>query len=176
MKIKSVRIETLVAHPSNPRTIKTERYKKLKESIQKFPEMLNLRPLVINEKNEVLGGNMRLFVLKELGYKEVPVLDASGLSLEQQNEFLIKDNLNYGEWDYDILANIWDTTELGDWGMDLPVVESTYVPVYEPTIDTNDITKDEIEKKAKELAEQMVKSQKSHEVMCPNCGHEFKIS
>jgi len=175
MEIKLVDINTLRAHQSNPRVIKTEKYIKLKESIQKFPEMLNLRPLIINGNNEVLGGNMRLAVCKELGFKQVPVMDASHLPIEKQNEFLIKDNLNYGEWDYDVLANTWEYDILGEWGMDLPTFD-TYVPVYEPTIDTSDVTKDEIERKARELAEQMVKTQKSVEVMCPNCGHEFKIS
>lgn len=176
MDFKIVKIDTLKLHRNNPRSIKTDKYIKLKESIQKFPEMLNLRPLVINENNEVLGGNMRLLACKELGYLEIPIIEAFGLTLEQQKEFIIKDNISFGEWDFDILANTWESEHLVDWGMDLPTYDNAYIPIYDPIINTDDITQQQIETKAKELAEQMVKSQKTQEVMCPTCGYEFKVS
>lgn len=171
-----VEVSKLKNSDYNPRSIREERFKKLKQSISEFPEMLHFRPLVVNDQMEVIGGNMRLLACRELGIKEVPVIYADHLSPEAQKQFMIKDNLNYGEWDYDVLANVWDIEALNDWGMDLPTMDSGYVPVYEPTIDTNDITEEQIQIKAKELAEQMVKSQKSADVMCPNCGHEFKVS
>lgn len=110
-------VSELVLLKGNPRIIKDDKYKKLKESIRTFPEMLNLRPLIINKDNEVLGGNMRLMVCKDLGIKEVPIIYAEGLTKEQEKEFIIKDNVNFGEWDWDIIANEWDSLALNDWGL-----------------------------------------------------------
>jgi DNA modification methylase len=105
---------------SNPRLIKDERFSKLCKSLKDFPEMLNLRPIVIDENNMVLGGNMRLRALQELGYKEIPVVRASDLSEEQKREFIIKDNIGYGEWDWEIIANDWDAVKLEEWGLEIP--------------------------------------------------------
>lgn len=112
---------------SNPRVIDEKKYKKLVQSIKELPEMLEHRGLLVypNKKKYVtIGGNMRLRALEELGYKEVwcEVLDAS-TSIEQLNEMIIKDNLSYGLWDWDALANDWNEIELKDWGMDLPSFE-----------------------------------------------------
>ena len=112
-------INKIKRNPDNPRVIKDEKFKKLVKSIREFPEMLNLRPLVIDENNVVLGGNMRLMACKELGLKEVPTIQASELSEEQKKEFIIKDNVGFGEWDWDMLANEWDEAHLNDWGLDL---------------------------------------------------------
>lgn len=113
-------INCIKSNPNNPRVIRDAKYKQLLKSIKDFPQMLNLRPLVIDENNMVLGGNMRLKALKELGYKEVPVMKADELNDEQKKEFIIKDNLPYGEWDTEMLANEWDTEQLQEWGLDVP--------------------------------------------------------
>jgi DNA modification methylase len=108
------------ANPNNPRLVKDDKFKKLVKSIQDFPQMLNIRPIVVNEDMVVLGGNMRLKACKEAGLKEVPVIKASSLTEEQQREFIIKDNVGYGEWDWDLIANEWDAEQVTDWGLDIP--------------------------------------------------------
>lgn len=120
MKTEIVKIKEVKANPSNPRVIKNDKFKKLVNSIKEFPEMLELRPIVVNEENIVLGGNMRLKACKEAGLKEVHIIKASNLTEEQQREFIVKDNVGFGEWDWDILANDWDVEKLTDWGLDLP--------------------------------------------------------
>jgi len=119
--MKTIPIQEVKPNPDNPRVIKDEKFKKLVQSIKDFPEMLKLRPLVLNKDGVVLGGNMRLKALKEVGIKEVPVLYADELTPEQEKEFIIKDNIGFGEWDWEILANEWDAVELEEWGLDLPV-------------------------------------------------------
>ena len=120
MKSELINIKEIKTNPLNPRIIKDDKYKKLVKSIQEFPEMLELRPLVIDENNIVLGGNMRLRVLQELKYKQVPCVRAKDLTAEQKNEFIIKDNLGYGEWDWDVLGNDWDAELLDAWGLENP--------------------------------------------------------
>lgn len=115
-----IAIGQIKPNPNNPRTIKDVKYKKLVESIRTFPKMLELRPIVVNDDMVVLGGNMRLKACKEAGIKEVPVIKASDLTEDEQREFIIKDNVGYGEWDWEMLANEWDVAELDQWGMDLP--------------------------------------------------------
>ena len=118
--IKTISIKDIKENPNNPRKLGKDKYQKLLKSIQDLPQMLSLRPIVVNSDMVVLGGNMRLKALKELKYKEVPIIIADELSEDQQKEFLIKDNLGYGEWDWDMIANEWDMPLLKDWGMDLP--------------------------------------------------------
>jgi DNA modification methylase len=115
-----VPITQVVPNTSNPRIIKDDKFKKLVKSIQEFPEMLNLRPIVVDKDMVVLGGNMRLKACQAAGLKEVPIIVADQLTPEQQAEFIIKDNVGFGEWDWDILANEWDAELLQDWGLDLP--------------------------------------------------------
>jgi len=117
--IQTVKINEVKPNPSNPRTIKDDKFKKLVKSIQDFPEMLKLRPLVVNSEMVVLGGNMRLKACKEAGLTEVPIIYAENLSEAQQQEFIIKDNLGYGEWNLDDLKE-WDMSDLEEWGMDIP--------------------------------------------------------
>ncbi len=117
--IQTVKINEVKPNPSNPRTIKDDKFKKLVKSIKDFPEMLKLRPLVVNSKMVVLGGNMRLKACKEAGLTEVPIIYAENLSEAQQQEFIIKDNLGYGEWNWDDLKE-WDMSDLEEWGMDIP--------------------------------------------------------
>ena len=119
-KIKMIPIKEIKENPNNPRKLNKDKYQKLLKSIQDLPQMLEYRPIVVNSDMVVLGGNMRLKALKELKYKEVPIIIADELSEDQQKEFLIKDNLGYGEWDWDMIANEWDLPLLEDWGMDLP--------------------------------------------------------
>jgi hypothetical protein len=120
MKITITPISSIKPNPNNPRLIKDDKFKKLVKSIQEFPEMLNLRPIVINADNIVLGGNMRLKACKEAGLKQVPVILAEDLTEEQQKQFIIKDNVGFGEWDWEALANQWDSEELSEWGLDIP--------------------------------------------------------
>ena len=113
-------IKEIKPNPNNPRIIKDHKFKQLVKSIQDFPQMLELRPIVIDENNMVLGGNMRLKACIEAGLKDVPVKQAKDLTEEQKKEFIVKDNVGYGEWDWDDLANNWDAQELTDWGLDIP--------------------------------------------------------
>ena len=113
------KITDIKLNPNNPRLIKDDKFKKLVQSIKDFPEMLDIRPIVVNKDMIILGGNMRYRACKEAGIKEIPVI-VTDLSEDKQREFLIKDNTSGGEWDWDMLANEWDVEELQEWGLDLP--------------------------------------------------------
>ncbi len=117
--IENINIKEIKPNSSNPRVIKDYKFKKLVRSIQNFPEMLDLRPIVVNEDKVVLGGNMRLRACQEAGLEEVPIIVAKDLNEAKQKEFVVKDNLNYGEWDWDMLANEFDLMELDTYGLDL---------------------------------------------------------
>jgi site-specific DNA-methyltransferase (adenine-specific) len=121
MNFEIVKVSKLKSNPENPRIIKDGKFEKLVKSILEFPKMLEIRPIVVNSDFMVLGGNMRLKAVKHLGLKEVPVIQVDDLSEAQQREFVIKDNVGFGEWNWDDLANNWDEQQLVDWGMDLPV-------------------------------------------------------
>jgi site-specific DNA-methyltransferase (adenine-specific) len=136
--IQRVNINTIKANPSNPRVIKDDKFKALVKSIKEFPEMLELRPIVINSDNIILGGNMRLRACKEAGLTEVPIIYASSLDQDKQNEFIIKDNVGYGEWDWDTLANEWDTDLLADWGLEIPDIEMTQLEAQEDDYEVPD--------------------------------------
>ena len=142
---QQVKISKVKGNPSNPRIIKNDKFKKLVKSIQEFPEMLKLRPIVVDEDMIVLGGNMRLKASKDAGLKEVWIEVAEGLTEEQKKEFIVKDNVGFGEWEWDMLANEWDSVQLAEWGLDVwenqddAIVEDddTYTrkivaPTYEP--------------------------------------------
>ena len=123
-------ITDIKPNPKNPRVIKDEKFEKLKKSIKEFPKMMKLRPMVINSDNIVLGGNMRLKALKELGYKEIPdewVKRADELTEDEQRRFIIADNVGFGEHDWEMLANEWDVEELKEWGLDIPEWETPEV-------------------------------------------------
>ena len=119
--MKLVKINSIKTNPKNPRLIKDDKFKKLVKSIQEFPQMLELRPIVVDENNIILGGNMRYKACIEAGLKEVYILKAEDLTELQKDEFIVKDNVGFGEWDWDVLANEWDTDKLQDWGLDLPI-------------------------------------------------------
>jgi DNA modification methylase len=121
-----VKISEVKLNPNNPRLIKDDKFKKLVQSIKDFPEMLNIRPIVVNQDMIILGGNMRYKACKEAGLKEIPII-ITDLTEDQQREFLIKDNTSGGEWDWEVLANEWDTDQLEAWGLDLPIDFNTEV-------------------------------------------------
>jgi hypothetical protein len=144
MKTQKVKISQVKRNPENPRLIKDNKFHKLVKSIKEFPEMLEIRPIVVNDDMVVLGGNMRLKACQEAGLKEVHIIKADKLTVKKQREFIVKDNVGFGEWDWDMLANEWDINELDDWGLDLPFdtepeeSENTYskkieAPSYEPS-------------------------------------------
>jgi hypothetical protein len=116
-------IKKIVPNDKNPRVIKGEKFRKLVKSVQEFPEMLELRPIVVDKNMMVLGGNMRLKACLEAGLQEVPILIADNLTPEQEAEFIIKDNIGFGEWDWDMMANEWDLDDLESWGLDLPNID-----------------------------------------------------
>ena len=121
MKSEIIKLYKIKNNPDNPRLIKDNKFHKLVKSIKEFPEMLKIRPIVVNEDLIVLGGNMRLKACKEAGLKEVPIIKASEFTAKQQREFIVKDNVGFGEWDWNMIANEWDTEQLDDWGLDLPL-------------------------------------------------------
>jgi len=118
MKLKDIK-----PNPNNPRVLRDDKFQKLKQSITEFPKMLSLRPMVIDENNVVLGGNMRLRALQELGFTDVEdawVKRSSDLTEDEKKRFIIADNVAFGEWDWDTLANDWDVVDLEAWGLDIP--------------------------------------------------------
>jgi hypothetical protein len=117
--MKYVPISQVIPNKTNPRYIKDDKFKKLVQSIKDFPQMLELRPIVVDSEMVVLGGNMRLKACQAAGLAEVPILIADQLTPEQQAEFIIKDNVGFGEWDWDVLANEWDAASITDWGLDI---------------------------------------------------------
>ena len=131
MKTQKVQIETIKLDPSNPRSITKEAFESLKQSITDFPEMQSVKPLVVAD-GYAIAGNMRLLAYKDLGYRELHVLDVSEWSQAKRDEFMIKDNTHYGTWDYDALANEWDNLPLNEWGM--AVWEQEEEPEFEDLI------------------------------------------
>lgn len=123
MKIEKVKINSITENPDNPRTIKDYNFEKLVQSIKDFPEMLEARPIVVNQDKTVLGGNMRLKACKEAGLKEVYIINAGDWTEDQQKEFLIKDNLASGDWDWTALGEQYDFKDLESWGMEFPEIK-----------------------------------------------------
>tara|TARA_R100001443_G_C3339336_1_gene174130 strand:- start:375 stop:983 length:609 start_codon:yes stop_codon:yes gene_type:complete len=154
MKVKIYKIKS---NPNNPRLIKDDKFRKLVKSIKDFPEMLEKRPLICSTDEEgnyiVLGGNMRLKASKEAGLKEMPIILADDWSEEQRKEFMIKDNIGFGQWEWDDLANEWNQEDLEDWGLDLPGFE-----IDESELDTefslDDSEKDSIQKNTFTLSDE----------------------
>ena len=118
-KIEKVSISSITENAANPRTINKHKFQKLVNSVKEFPEMLSLRPIIVNKDNVILGGNMRYKACKELGLKEVYIIQAADLDDKQAQEFIVKDNVGFGEWDWDALANAFDNVELKEWGLDV---------------------------------------------------------
>ena len=122
-----VKISQIKPNPKNPRIIKDDKFQKLVKSIQEFPEMLDKRPLIcftdVDGKYVILGGNMRYKACIAAGLKEVPIDLADDWTEEQKRQFVVKDNLGYGDWDFDALSTDYDIGELEEWGLDVPGME-----------------------------------------------------
>jgi len=146
------KIDKLIENDANPRKIGRKQYEALKKSLKDFPEMKQLREIVVDENFVILGGHQRIYALKDLGYKDVIVKQVSGLTARQKREFIIKDNTAAGDWDTDVLANQWDMDELKDFGL----------PDFK------------FDKEPKEAADKG--DYQTHEVTCPACGHHFELS
>ena len=142
MKIENVKLSDIKLNPNNPRLIKDDKFKKLVQSIIDFPEMLKIRPIVVNEDMIILGGNMRFKACKEAGLKEVPIIKTSGLSAEKQREFLIKDNVSGGEWDWNLLANEWDEIKLVEWCLDVDSYDNSNID-FETSLGGESISKED---------------------------------
>lgn len=143
MQSKKVKIETLIPNEKNPRYIKDDKFAKLVKSIQDFPEMLELRPIVLDEKMIVLGGNMRLKACLAAGLKEVPIIIAKDLTAEQKEQFIIKDNVGFGDWDWEMLANEWGNDQLEDWGLTVFQTETD--------VDLSHLEQEDLDAKLQEL-------------------------
>jgi ParB-like chromosome segregation protein Spo0J len=129
MKLKDIK-----PNPNNPRVLRDDKFQNLKQSITEFPKMLSLRPMVIDENNVVLGGNMRLRALQELGFNEIDeawVKRSSDLTEEEKKRFIIADNIAFGEWDWDTLANDWEVVDLEAWGLEIPQFDTVEEEVIE---------------------------------------------
>jgi hypothetical protein len=164
--IEKVKITEVFSNPVNPRTIKEAEFKKLVKSIKDFPEMLDLRPIVVNAEGGIIGGNMRYLACKEIGLKVIPVIRAENLTEEQIEQFIIKDNVSFGEWDWDILANDWKSNKLNDWGLGVwqnKEDNTEFKPVNFPT------------ESDKESIDDNIKNKKDIKTTCPECGHKFNV-
>jgi len=163
-------VDKHIIHPNkdNPRTISEAQMEKLKKSIQEFPEMLKLRPIIVDKDNVIIGGNMRYEALKQLGYGDIPIVKADELTPEQIKEFIIKDNLGYGEWDFDVLKVQWDLDQLGEWGLEVTLndvggdaekyTKKIEAPTYEPKNEQPDISTLVNADKMRELAQRIQNS------------------
>jgi len=135
--VKIVDIKEIKENENNPRYIRDTKFKKLVKSIKDFPEMLEFRPIIVDEDMVILGGNMRLKACKSAGLNKVWVDIVKGWSEKQKQEFIIKDNSSFGEWDWDLLANEWDVYELNEWGLSLPEFKPNNIEVNEAIEVTN---------------------------------------
>jgi ParB-like chromosome segregation protein Spo0J len=139
MNLKKVKLSEIKNNPNNPRILKDDKFAKLVKSIKEFPKMMEIRPIVVNSDMIVLGGNMRLKACKEAGLKEVPIVLADDLTEDEQKQFIIKDNLGYGDWDWDMLANEWESELLEDWGLE---VWKAPAEIDYSILDDNDLTEE----------------------------------
>ena len=173
MKIEKVKISKVKLNPNNPRLIKDEKFKKLVNSIKELPEMLEIRPIVVNSDMIVLGGNMRLKACKEAGLKEVYIIVADNLTEDQQREFLIKDNTSGGEWDWDMLANEWDNEKLNEWGLDVWLPEEEVKEEKEKEL--NDLSDDDVIDFKLELTFENEEEQEKNYIELTKKGYKCQI-
>ena len=122
-KTQILSVKKIKPNPDNPRIVKDDKFAKLVKSIKDFPQMMELRPIVVDSDMVILGGNMRYKACVDAGMKDVPVVVASDLTDEQKREFIIKDNLGYGEWDWETLCSEWDADLLQDWGLSVERID-----------------------------------------------------
>lgn len=153
-----MKLNTIQLNPNNPRFIKDEKFKKLVQSIKEFPKMLGLRPIIVDKDGIILGGNMRYRAIQQLGLemKDEWIKVAESLTAEEQRRFIVEDNVGFGEWDWDKLANEYEKEELEDWGLSLDK--------------WNDIEFDNIKSN-----EDRETSDKKQTVTCPKCGDTFEV-
>jgi hypothetical protein len=122
--VEKVSVSQIQGNTSNPRYIKEKEFKELVASVRNFPKMMEARPIIVDEDGIILGGNMRYKAALELGYTDVYIVRITDATEEQKREFIIKDNVSKGEWDWDMLANEWDSADLSEWGLIVPKFES----------------------------------------------------
>ncbi len=167
-----IKVSTIKKNPNNPRQIRDEKFDKLKRSIESFPEMMALRPMIVDSDNVLLGGNMRLAAIKALGMKEVPpewVKRADTLTDEQKAEFIIKDNVGFGDWEWDALANEWDENLLTEWGLDIPGFEAVE-PVEEDEAAASEAINKAVELQQKwQTASGQLWKLGEHRLICGDC-------
>ena len=155
IEIKKVKLSDIRMNPDNPRTISEKAMERLVKSLKEFPDMLNLREIVVDETMTVLGGNMRLLALQKIGAKDCTAKIVTGLTDDQKREFIIKDNSAFGEWDLDALANAWSDLPLVEWGLN--------VPNFNESLDEDKLP----EPGSGQENEQMTE--------CPKCGFRYAI-
>lgn len=168
---KTVDISTIKLNKKNPRKISDKAISKLAESIKNFPEMLNVRPIVVDKNMVVIGGNQRLEACRRAGLKEVPVYIAEELTKAQADEFLIKDNITMGDWDWDVLANEWDIEELSVLSID----GSLFAPRVEPQKEERQVTKANVIKTDEESGPKMANNEIKY-VKCPCCDKDIRFT
>lgn len=152
VEVLTIGIDKLKPREDNPRKIHRKQYDELKKSLQEFPEMKQLREIIIDEDHAILAGTQRYFVQRDLGYKDLLVKQVTGLTEKQKRQFIVKDNNHSGEWDTDIIANMWDAEELADWG----VKDFNFGEIDEPK-------------------EPAAKDNAGEPITCPGCGLEIEV-
>jgi len=180
MKIEVVPIQSLIEASDNPRVIKDQKFKNLVSSIAEFPKMLEIRPIVVNKEMVIIGGSMRFKACQELKLKEVPIIKAENLTPDQEREFIIKDNVSAGEWDWDSLANNWEAPILNDWGLGVwnaQTPNTDFAPSVSPVRSTGQISDSDFQKGSDGVGAnlKMGTEREFIETMCPECGHEFNV-
>lgn len=176
-----IEIGKLKPNPKNPRIIRNHKYLELLESIRSLPEMLKVRPICVDNDMVILGGNQRHKACLELGLTHVYALNLDKIfTKEQQKEFIIKDNVSFGEWDWDILAQDWVAEKLNEWGLPVwtnKIETAEFKPTIFPEQSNSQITEDDIKEGKETLGDNLHKGteRKYLECMCPECGHEFNV-
>lgn len=161
-----VKIDTIKLNLKNPRKIDKAKLKNLKQSLQAFPEMIKLRPVIVDENNIVLGGNMRVAALRELNATDVYIERVVGLSEEQKKEFIVKDNLSYGEWDWDSFINDgWDIDTLIEWGLDFPLPSPSETDIVEDNFSGDPSIATDIYIKQGDVIE-FINDERTHRLIC----------
>lgn len=130
-------INEIILNGVNPRTIEGDKFAKLVKSIKRFPTMLAIRPIVIDENNVILGGNMRYKACVEAGLESIPILKVNNLTVKEKEEFIIKDNVGFGEWDWEVLNSDWDNNDLEEWGLDIPKLKDDSVTDLSDSLETS---------------------------------------
>lgn len=166
-------IKDIKPNPDNPRLIKDDKFKQLVKSLKDFPEMAQVREVIVNKDHVILGGNMRFRAMQEAGWKDIPVRVVDW-SPEKQREFIIKDNVPGGEWDWAMLANEWDQEVLIDWGLDKL---DQWSPTLNPDSHLNSTSRADVEKKEASLMSNFDgKEDNKKSVICPYCTEEFFVN